>query len=40
MFVRSLRALRDLRRNAPAMIVQNTGQVNLREQQVNVATEG
>jgi hypothetical protein len=36
-FLRTLRALRDLRRYAPAVIVQNAGQVNVRGQQVNVA---
>ena len=36
MFVRNLRALRDLRRLAPTIVVQNAGQVNVGEQQVNV----
>jgi hypothetical protein len=36
MFLRNLRALRDLRRNAPAVLVQNAGQVNVGGQQVNV----
>jgi hypothetical protein len=36
-FLRSLRALRDLRRYAPAVLVQNAGQVNVGAQQVNVA---
>lgn len=36
-FLRTLRALRDLRRYAPAVIVQNAGQVNVGGQQVNVA---
>jgi hypothetical protein len=35
--LRTLRALRDLRRYAPAVIVQNAGQVNVGGQQVNVA---
>jgi hypothetical protein len=35
-FLRTLRALRDLRRYAPAVIVQNAGQVNVAGQQVNV----
>ena len=39
MFARSLRALRDLRRYSPAIIVQNAEQVNLGENQVNVAVE-
>jgi hypothetical protein len=36
MVLRTLRALRDLRRYAPNVIVQNAGQVNVGEQQVNV----
>lgn len=36
-FLRTLRALRDLRRYTPAVIVQNAGQVNVGGQQVNVA---
>jgi hypothetical protein len=36
-FLRTLRALRDLRRYTPVLIVQNAGQVNIGEQQVNVA---
>src|SRR5216684_660242 len=35
-FLRTLRALRDLRRYTPAVIVQNAGQVNVAGQQVNV----
>jgi hypothetical protein len=35
-FLRTLRALRDLRRYTPAVIVQNAGQVNVGGQQVNV----
>jgi hypothetical protein len=38
-FLRTLRALRDLRRYTPAVIVQNAGQVNIGEQQVNVTGE-
>jgi hypothetical protein len=38
MFVRSLRALRDLRRYNSNVIVQQAGQVNVGSQQVNVAT--
>jgi hypothetical protein len=38
MYLRTLRALRDLRRYTPAVIVQNAGQVNVGAQQVNVAT--
>ena len=34
-----LRALRDLRRYAPAVIVQNAGQVNVAGKQINVAAE-
>jgi hypothetical protein len=37
-YLRTLRALRDLRRYTPAVIVQNAGQVNVAGQQVNVAT--
>jgi hypothetical protein len=36
-FLRSLRALRDLRRCPPPVVVQNAGQVNVGQQQVNVA---
>src|SRR5262249_2722931 len=36
-FLRILRALRDLRRYALAVIVQNAGQVNVAGQQVNVS---
>jgi hypothetical protein len=39
MFVRAERALRDLRRYGPTVIVQNASQVNVGEQQVNVAKE-
>ena len=35
-FMRTLRALRDRRRYSPSVIVQNTGQVNVGGQQVNV----
>jgi hypothetical protein len=37
MFIRTLRALRDLRRYAPSVVIQNAGQVNVGSQQVNVA---
>jgi hypothetical protein len=37
MFLRTVRALRDLRRYQPQVIVQNAGQVNIGSQQVNVA---
>jgi hypothetical protein len=37
--LRTLRALRDLRRYAPAVVIQNAGQVNVGGQQVNVAAE-
>jgi uncharacterized protein YggE len=36
-FLRVLRQLRDLRRYAPPVIVNNGGQVNVANQQVNVA---
>jgi len=35
-FLRTLRALRDLRRYSPTVIVQHAGQVNVGQQQVNV----
>ena len=37
LFLRTLRQLRYLRRYAPAVIVQNAGQVNVGTQQMNVA---
>ena len=37
MFIRTLRALRDLRRHWSTVVVQNAGQVNVGEQQVNVS---
>lgn len=37
-FLRTLRALRDLRRYAPVVVVQNAGQVNIGEKQVNVGS--
>ncbi len=37
LFLRTLRALRDLRRYAPAVTIQNAGQVNIGAQQVNAA---
>jgi hypothetical protein len=39
-YLRTLRALRDLRRYTPAVIVQNAGQVNVGGQQVNVTSGG
>jgi hypothetical protein len=36
-FMRTLRALRDLRRYSVPVVIQNAGQVNVAEQQVNVA---
>jgi hypothetical protein len=39
-FLRTLRALRDLRRYTPPVIVQNARQVNVGGQQVNVAAAG
>ena len=38
-FLRTLRALRDLRKHSPALIVQNAGQVNVGDKQVNVVQE-
>ena len=38
LFLRTLRALRDQRRYAPPVIVQNAGQVNVGAQQVNVGS--
>jgi hypothetical protein len=35
-FLRTLRALRNLRRQTPGVVVQNAGQVNVGGQQVNV----
>jgi len=35
-FLRSLRVLQELRRHGPAVVVQNAGQVNVAQQQVNV----
>ncbi len=39
MFIRALRQLRDLRRYMPTIVVNNAGQVNIGEQQVNVKTK-
>lgn len=39
LFLRTLRALRDLRRYAGPVIVQRAAQVNVGAQQVNVATD-
>jgi len=36
-FLRTLRALRDLRRYAPSVTIQNAGQVNIAQQQTNTA---
>jgi hypothetical protein len=36
LFLRDLRALRDLRRYAPAVVVQGSAQINVAERQVNV----
>src|SRR5262249_4988698 len=38
-FLRTLRALREMRRHAGPVIVQNGGQVNLAQQQVNLASD-
>ena len=40
LFLRTLRALRDLRRYAPTVMVQHAAQVNIGGQQVNVAGGG
>ena len=37
LFLRTLRALRDLRRYAPTVMIQNAGQVNIGQQHVNAA---
>lgn len=39
LFIRTLRALRDLRRMAPSIMVQNAGQVNVGAQQVNLCEQ-
>jgi hypothetical protein len=39
-FLRTLRALRDLRRGPQPVFVQNAGQVNVGQQQVNLAGGG
>ncbi len=36
LFLRTLRALRDLRRYSPALVVQGSAQINVAERQVNV----
>lgn len=36
-FMRTLRGLSDLRRHAPLLVVQNIGQLNVAERQINVA---
>ena len=38
-FMRTLRALRNLRRHTPLVIVQNAEQVNVAEQQMNVTVD-
>jgi hypothetical protein len=40
MFLRTLRALRDLRRYATSVVVQNAGQVNIGGPQMSVAVGG
>ena len=40
MFMRSLRALRDLRRYTPRIMIHNQGQVNIGQQQVNQVETG
>ena len=37
MYVRTVRALQDMRRKAPRVIVRRAAQVNVAQQQVNVA---
>ncbi|MDP8924408.1 MAG: hypothetical protein M3O34_16240 [Chloroflexota bacterium] len=37
LFMRTLRALRDLRRYSASVVVQNVGQLNLGQAQVNIA---
>jgi hypothetical protein len=37
-FLRTLRALCDLRRHSPQVIVQNAGQVNVADKQINLST--
>lgn len=39
MSIRTIRALRDLKRFVPSVVVQNAGQVNVGEKQVNVVAE-
>jgi hypothetical protein len=36
-FMRTLRMMKDLRRHAPTLVVQNVGQMNVAEQQINMA---
>ena len=40
LFLRDLRALRGLRRYAPAVVVQGSAQINVAERQVNVNGTG
>ena len=37
MFLRTLKALRDLRRQVPGVVVQNAGSINVGQQQLNVS---
>jgi hypothetical protein len=39
-FLRTLKAFRDLRRFVPTVIVRNAGQVNVGQQQVNAVAGG
>jgi hypothetical protein len=39
-FLRTLRALRDLTRYTPSLHIENHGQVNIGERQVNVSSDG
>ena len=36
-FLRTLKALRDLRRQVPGVVVQNAGSINVGQQQLNVS---
>jgi len=40
MFLRTLKALRDLRRQVPGVVVQNAGQVVGAQQRVNLGRSG
>ena len=40
LFMRTLRSLRDLRRYSPSVVVQNVGQLNLGQTQLNIGQAG